>query len=103
MLTRKRVDIGVFPRVNGLYHIKRLNIGGIRELRPSLMKFDLFHYLHQKHKELVPRISAVFRKMRKSGELTAIRRHVVAVLMELAGKNLKPCDDDYACFEKAQP
>ncbi len=99
MLDNDRFDIVTSPRVNGLYNLKKLGIRGIDELRPSIMRFDLYHYLHRKHADLVPAVSTVFEEMRASGELERIRARVIAVLMRLAAQNLPLCDDDYACFD----
>ena len=99
MLTKERFDIIVSPRLNGLYQMRQLDIRGVRELTPAIMRFDLFHYLHQKHVKLVPKISAVFAEMAASGELAAIRKHVIKVLLDRVGRGLPLCDKDYACFE----
>jgi ABC-type amino acid transport substrate-binding protein len=98
LLERGRVDIALSPRVNGLYHIKRRGLQGIRPLEPSVAVVDLYHYLNRKHADLVPYISAMFSRMRASGELPRIRARVVDVIMKRAERNLGPCDDDYACF-----
>ena len=100
MLTKDRLEIIVSPRLNGLYQMRQLGIRGVRELTPAVMRFDLFHYLHHKHVKLVPKISAVFAEMAASGELTAIRKHVIKVLLDRAQRKLPVCDKDYACFEK---
>lgn len=99
MLAKERFDIIVSPRLNGLYQMEQLDIRGVHELTPAIMRFDLFHYLHQKHVKLVPKISAVFAEMAASGELAAIRKHVIKVLLDRAERRLPLCDKDYACFE----
>ncbi|MBT3915172.1 MAG: transporter substrate-binding domain-containing protein [Rhodospirillaceae bacterium] len=99
MLRKDRFDIIVSPRLNGLYQMKQLGIKQIKELNPAIMRFDLFHYLNNKHAALVPKISAVFKKMKADGELTKIRSHVIAVLMKRAEQKLPICDTDYKCFD----
>jgi len=99
MLRKERFEIIVSPRINGLYQLKQQGIENILELKPAIMRFDLFHYLHKKHANLVPKISAVFAEMAKSGELEKIRNHVVSVMMVRAAHKLPVCDTDYACFE----
>ncbi len=84
LLDRGRVDIALSPRVNGLNHIKRQGLEGIRPLEPSVAMVDLYHYLNRKHADLVPYISAMFSRMRASGELPKIRARVVDVLMKRA-------------------
>jgi len=63
------------------------------------MRFNLYHYLNNKHVALVPKISAVFKKMQASGELTKIRNQVITVLMKRAEQKLPICDQDYKCFD----
>jgi ABC-type amino acid transport substrate-binding protein len=99
MLAKGRFAIAVSPRLNGLYQMTRLGIDNIFELHPAIMRFELFHYLHKKHKSLIPKISAVFSAMAKSGELAKIRERVIFVLMERAKQKLPICDEDYACFK----
>ncbi len=99
MLDKNRFDIIVSPRLNGEYQIKQLGVKGLRELSPSIMRFDLFHYLNKKDKDLVPAISKILRSMKESGELESIRRRVISVLLDRAEKKLPICDKDYACFE----
>jgi polar amino acid transport system substrate-binding protein len=100
MLGKDRFEIIVSPRLNGLYQMKQLGIKGVRVLTPAIMRFDLFHYLHQKHSNLVPKISAVFTKMSETGELAKIRNRVISVTMDRAERKLPICDKDYACYEK---
>ncbi len=99
MLNDKRLEVIISPRLNGLYQMKQLGVRKVRELKPAIMRFDLFHYLHQKHVKLVPKISTVFKTMERAGELAAIRKHVIDVLMARAKKKLPICDMDYACFD----
>ncbi len=99
MLRKKRFDIIVSPRLNGIYQMKQLGIKKIKELNPAIMRFNLYHYLNNKHVALVPKISAVFKKMQASGELTKIRNQVITVLMKRAEQKLPICDQDYKCFD----
>jgi polar amino acid transport system substrate-binding protein len=99
MLAKNRFNIVVSPRLNGLYQLQQSGIQGIRELKPAIKRFDLFHYLHQKHVALAPKISTVFKAMKKSGELAKIRANVISVLMDRAKRKLPVCDDDYSCFD----
>jgi len=102
MINDKRLDVIISPRLNGLFQMKQLGITGVLNLQPAIMRFDLFHYLHQKHVKLVPKISAVFQAMQKAGELAKLRAHVVDVSMARAEKKQPICDTDYACFDVAK-
>lgn len=100
MLVRDRVDVIVSPSMNGRYQMNLLGISGVQLLEPPLARFDLFHYIHKDRMDLVEKISPVLAEMEKNGRLSAIRKHVVAVLMQRAKLGLPVCDDDYMCFER---
>lgn len=99
MLRKGRFELGVSPRLNGLYQLKRLHIEGIAPLEPPVARFDLYHYLHRSRTELAPKLEAIFRDMQASGELSAIRQAVIVELLRRAEQGLPICDEDYACFE----
>ncbi len=102
MLRKGRFELGVSPRLNGLYQLKRLNMNGISVLDPPVARFDLYHYLHRSRAELAPKLEAVFRDMQAGGELSAIRQSVIAELRRRAEQGLPICDNDYACFEPSR-
>lgn len=103
MLDLGRLDVGVVPRINGLWYQAWMKSDRILELRPPLMRLDLFHYLHKKHESLVPILAAELSKMRREGRLVAIREHVMTVLIELARNRRAICAKDYQCFEGGLP
>jgi ABC-type amino acid transport substrate-binding protein len=100
MLGKGRFDIVLSPGINGRFHMKQAGVKDVHELKPAVMHFDLFHYLHRKNANLVSRISAVLDEMKQSGELQELRQHVFSVLMTLAKDKLPICDQDYKCFER---
>jgi ABC-type amino acid transport substrate-binding protein len=99
MLAAGRFQIAISPRFNGLYQIRRLQIAGLKDLSPAVMRFDLFHYLHRSQADLAARLEPVLRAMAASGALATLRRHVITVMLRRAAERLPPCDDDYRCFE----
>jgi polar amino acid transport system substrate-binding protein len=103
MLNLGRLDVGVVPRINGLWHQAWMKSDRILELQPPLMHLDLFHYLHEKHAALAPILAAELSKMRREGRLAAIREHVMTVLIELARNHRAICAKNYKCFEKGLP
>jgi len=88
MLDLGRIDVGVLPRINGLYQRIKFGRTAVRELKPPLVRIHLFHYLHEKNKALVPRLSAVIEAMRETGELEAMRKKAVSMLFK--GAKPKP-------------
>lgn len=100
MLNDKRIDLAISPRLNGRYQIELLGIDGVTELRPAVDHFDLYHYVHMSRADLAAKLSVVFSEMAAAGQLDAIRKHVITVLLARAKSGLDLCDDTYACFEK---
>lgn len=49
-----------------------LNAGPFRELEPPIATYDLYHYVHRRHVELVPLLVEELRKMKREGVIEAI-------------------------------
>lgn len=49
----------------------------VRINEPPLVVIPLYHYLHMRHHELVPRITAVLREMERTGEIQAVARRAL--------------------------
>ena len=71
MLKAGRFDLAVDSEVNGLYAMGKLGIRDI-DKRTVLSRQDLYHYLHERNKDLAPVLGAVIEKMVKSGELNKL-------------------------------
>ncbi|MDM8538680.1 transporter substrate-binding domain-containing protein, partial [Desulfobacterales bacterium HSG17] len=71
-LEAERADVGITAKINGLLQLKKLNIDSVFPLSPPLSRMLVYHYLHWKHNELVPKIDKVFKSMEESGELERI-------------------------------
>lgn len=73
LLDKGRIDVAINPLVNGLGIIEQLGLEGIRALEPPLVHIDLYHFLHKRHTDLVPRVTDTIRAMRASGRIDEIR------------------------------
>lgn len=73
LLDKGRIEVAINPLVNGLGIIGQLGLEGIHALEPPLVQIDLYHYLHQRHADLVPEIADTIRKMEASGRISEIR------------------------------
>jgi len=80
MLDAGRVDIVPQVRMDGLNILKQLNITDIKVLTPPLHTGEVFHFLHKKHQDLVPRITKVLESMEKEGEIQQIKNQIIAEL-----------------------
>jgi len=77
MLDYERVEAIVVTRSNGLKMMKAPDFSGFKMLEPSVEIYPLFHYLHVKHKEMIPRVQAVLQGMQKEGLFQKIRNQVL--------------------------
>jgi len=69
LLDRERLDAVIINRYSGLYTLRQEGITGIHALEPPLLTRDMYHYLHEKHADLVPRVERVLREMQDDGSL----------------------------------
>ena len=46
-------------------------------LKPTLERYKLYNYLHEKHRSLIPKIDRVIKSMKKSGELEKSRNIII--------------------------
>lgn len=86
LIIMKRMDIAVAGRVSTLYKFKTLGIEGIYPLDPPLQTLPLYHYLHEKHRDLVPKIDNVLQKLTQSGEIKRLRAQAVENLLRRSQK-----------------
>ena len=86
MLDAGRIDLLITARINGLLLAKELGLDAIKPLSPPLSRLWVYHYLHERHKDLVPTIDAVFKAMQESGELETLRVQAVQQLLQKAAK-----------------
>ncbi len=77
-LAADRIDIAVSDAFSGLAAVRQLGLSReIALLKPPLQRVEIYHFLHRRHADLVPRVEGVLRQMQASGELEALRREAV--------------------------
>ncbi len=81
MLEGNRLDFILVDQVHGALYLKQHGPTGIRPASRSLVSEPLYHYLNEKHADLVPAISKIIAEMKQSGEIDRIVNEV------LEGKN----------------
>lgn len=69
MVAKGFVDVALTNTLGGSLVLEKLQIDTVGPSGKALDRLDLFHYVHQEHKDLVPRIDAVIALSRASGEL----------------------------------
>ncbi|EJN14428.1 periplasmic component of amino acid ABC-type transporter/signal transduction system [Bradyrhizobium sp. YR681] len=78
MLDADRFDLMVTDLFSGLVAVRKLNLQArIYPLAPPLERIYIYHYLHERHRDLVPKVGRVIAQMEASGELAALRETLV--------------------------
>jgi len=77
LLLANRVDVIVVARMNGLEALQLLGNTDIHTLAPPVESFAMYHYLHTRHRALVPRLTAILQKMAKAGRIHRIREDFI--------------------------
>ncbi|MBW8844775.1 MAG: transporter substrate-binding domain-containing protein [Burkholderiales bacterium] len=86
MVAAERIEVGVNDRLSGVLILHQLGLDAeVHPLDPPLQRIPLYHFLHVRHAELVPRIEEVLRAMAASGELEQIRSSAVRAIVEEYG------------------
>ena len=75
-----RYDIGLITMLDGLKTMKDMGIRDLRVLEPPLETFPIYHFLHKKHKNLVPLVSEKLKELKKEGFVEKIEDLVVSEL-----------------------
>ncbi|MGM9486141.1 substrate-binding periplasmic protein [Ideonella sp. YS5] len=77
-----RFDVAVNDRFSGLLVIRKLGLEGkVQPVDPPLEHIPLHHFLHERHRDLVPKVGQVIRTMQASGELERVRQQVMDTML----------------------
>ncbi|WP_457324470.1 substrate-binding periplasmic protein [Roseateles sp. P5_E11] len=83
MVAAERIDVAVNDRLSGMLILQQLGLQGeVHPLDLPLQHIPLYHFLHVRHAELLPRIEETLRGMAASGELEQIRSRAVKRIVE---------------------
>jgi ABC-type amino acid transport substrate-binding protein len=85
MLDADRFDVIVSDLFSGLVAVRKLNLQArVYALSPPLERIYIYHYLNERHRDLVPRVGKVIEELDASGELARMRAALIKqVLSEL--------------------
>ncbi|MGO1117700.1 substrate-binding periplasmic protein [Rhodovibrionaceae bacterium A322] len=97
-LLDRTIDIGIYPLSNGRYQSLLINQPDIIPLDKPLARFELYHYLHEKHRNLVPHLQEVFASFQQDGLLEKVRASVLEISLERARQGKEPCYPNYDCY-----
>lgn len=82
LLDHDKVDVVVAPYLNGRVAIEEYPGGEELRLNGVLESYLLYHYLHEKNRDLAPAISKVLKTLVKDGSATSMRQKVVDELIQ---------------------
>ncbi|TPQ34864.1 ABC transporter substrate-binding protein [Bradyrhizobium guangdongense] len=78
MLDADRFDLIVTDLFSGLVAVRKLNLENrIYPLSPPLQRIYIHHYLHERHRDLAPKVGKAIADMEASGELAQLRASLV--------------------------
>lgn len=78
MLNQEQIELAVSPLINGLAVLRQYRFKELKPLNDSLVKTELFHYLHKKHEPLIPQITEAIKRMKRTGEIDQMRQRFIA-------------------------
>ena len=73
LLNNNEVDLVVAPKTSGLFIIHKYKYEEVKFVGSVLQRLNLYHFLHKKNINLVPKITPVLESMKKSGEIDFLR------------------------------
>jgi polar amino acid transport system substrate-binding protein len=77
LLKNKRADVVVNARIDGLYTSRILGVQNIKVMEPPLASVKLYLFLHEKHRDLVPKLEKALKKMKRDKTFYKIRKKVL--------------------------
>ncbi len=78
MLDADRFDVMVTDLFSGLAAVRKLNLQArIHPLSPPLERISIYHHLHERHRDLVPKVGRMIEQMEASGELARLRETLI--------------------------
>ncbi|WP_342619527.1 transporter substrate-binding domain-containing protein [Rhodoferax sp. GW822-FHT02A01] len=87
MLNAGHIDVAVNDLFSGMLVLSRLGFQeDIHPLFPKLQHIELYHFLHERHRALVPKVEVVIRQMKSGGELASLRKQITDRLLSEANR-----------------
>ena len=77
-LRKNRVDIVLIPELEAMS--ARNKVKGVVALSPAVKEVTMYHYVHKKHKHIVPKIKRALAKMERKDQISGIQRSYQQVL-----------------------
>jgi ABC-type amino acid transport substrate-binding protein len=72
LVAKGMADVALTNTIDGLMALSKLGIDNVIPIEKPLATLDLFHYVHKKHKALIPLVDNKLKEMIASGQLALI-------------------------------
>ena len=82
LLFNGKVDVVLTNTLDGELVLSRLNLSDAVEKQTPLARLPLYHYIHKKHKSLIPKINREILRMKMSGELDQLISLAEQIIVE---------------------
>jgi hypothetical protein len=78
-LEKDRADVALTNTMDGILSLRALGYADkVVSIEKPLAVLELYHYVHKKHKALVPKIDSIIKEMKQSGELSRLVKEAEA-------------------------
>lgn len=77
LLSLERIEVALYEHWIGLAYLKQQGIDDVRVLLPPLSSREMFIYLHKRHAELVPKLAAALRELKREGFYARVYREKI--------------------------
>lgn len=82
LLGRGRTDVALYEGWQGSAYLKKNQLNGIHRVDPPLIAMDMFMYVHERHRDLVPLIAKTIRQMKTDGGYDLIFNRIMGPLRD---------------------
>ncbi|NMP32713.1 transporter substrate-binding domain-containing protein [Thalassotalea sp. M1531] len=82
LLLKGKVDVALTNTLDGVTVIKRLGFSNIVPIEKSLATEPLYHYIHKKHRHLVPLVDNEIKRLKQSGKLEIMIKNAEKKVIE---------------------
>jgi ABC-type amino acid transport substrate-binding protein len=93
MLDAGRFDLMVTDLFSGQVSLREMNLQSrIHPLLPPLQRIYIYHYLHERHRDLAAKVGKVIEDMDASGELAQLREKLVRQVLDKTRPEVRPAE-----------
>lgn len=77
MVSLGRLDAGLIARIAGIMNLKKSQVNNVVLHPQPIAATPVYHYLNNKHADLVPELIKALKKMKETGRMKEIKRNIL--------------------------